>query len=99
MPLYRLEVKTVSRGKQGATMVRGAAYRSGTRLREHERVPGSAVASAAHLAGVLLQDETRGVVHDFRGKAVVCSEVMLPAGAPERFRDRETLWNAAEAAE
>ena len=28
MALYRLEVKVVSRGKQGASMVAGAAYRS-----------------------------------------------------------------------
>src|SRR4051794_35528032 len=99
MALYRLEIKTVSRGKQGATMVRGAAYRSGSRLREHDREPGSAVASSAHLAGSRLEDERGGVVHDFRGKAVEHSEVMLPPGAPESFRDRETLWNAAEAAE
>ena len=59
----------------------------------------SAVAASAHLAGVALEDERGGVVHDFRGKAVVCSKVMLPPGAPKSFCDRETLWNAAEAAE
>src|SRR4051794_37442575 len=99
MALYLLGVKTVSRGKQGATRVPGAAYRSGTVLREYDREPGTSVASAAHLAGERLTDERSGVVHDFRGKAVVHSEVMLPHGAPEHFRDRETLWNAVEAAE
>src|SRR3954452_23055346 len=98
MPLYRLEVKVVSRGKQGASMVAGAAYRSGSRLVEHDHGR-SAVAASAHLAGDRLEDERGGVVHDFRGKAVVCSEIMLPPGAPESFSDRETLWNAAEAAE
>ena len=38
--------------------------------------------------------------HDFTNKAgVVHSEVMLPEGAPERLRDRETLWNEVEATE
>ena len=96
--LYRLEVKVVSRGKQGASMVAGAAYRSGSRLVEHEHGR-SAVAASAHLAGDRLEDGRGGVVHDFRGKAVVRSEMMLPPGAPESFYDRETLWNAAEAAE
>lgn len=98
MALYRLEVKVVSRGKQGASMVAGAAYRSGSRLVEHEHGR-SAVAASAHLAGDRLEDERGGVVHDFRGKAVVCSEIMLPPGSPESFYDRETLWNRAEAAE
>jgi ATP-dependent exoDNAse (exonuclease V) alpha subunit len=96
--LYRLEVKVVSRAKQGTSMVAGAAYRSGSRLVEHDHGR-SAVAASAHLAGVALEDERGGVVHDFRGKAVVCSEIVLPPGAPESFRDREALWNAAEAAE
>ena len=98
MALYRLEVKVVSRGKQGASMVAGAAYRSGSRLVEHGHGR-SAVAASAHLAGDRLEDGRGGVVHDFRGKAVVRSEIMLPPGAPESFCDRETLWNAAEAAE
>src|SRR5690242_6743725 len=62
--LYRLEVKVVSRGKQGASMVAGAAYRSGSCLVEHDHGR-SAVAASAHLAGVALEDQ-RGVVHDFR---------------------------------
>src|SRR3546814_11930297 len=39
-------------------------------------------------------------LHDFSNKAgVVHSEVMLPDGAPEEWRDREKLWNDVEAAE
>jgi hypothetical protein len=53
--LYRLEVKVVSRAKQGASMVAGAAYRSGSRLVEHDHGR-SAVAASAHLAGVALED-------------------------------------------
>src|SRR4051794_22727150 len=79
-------------------MVAGAAYRSGSRLVEHEHGR-SAVAASAHLAGDRLEDGRGGIVHDFRGKAVLHSEVCLAPGAPESFRDRETLWNAVEAAE
>src|SRR3954451_39248 len=90
--LYRLEVKVVSRGKQGASMVAGAAYRSGSCLVEHDHGR-SAVAASAHLAGVALEDE-RGVVHDFRGKAVICSEIMLPPGA-RSLSSTARPWSAA----
>ena len=60
----------------------------------------SAVASAAYRAAERLTDERLGRDHDFTNKAgVVHSEIMLPAGAPERFADRATLWNAVEAGE
>ena len=60
----------------------------------------SAVASAAYRAAERLTDERLGRDHDFTNKAgVVHSEIMLPAGAPERLADRETLWNAVEAGE
>ena len=60
----------------------------------------SAVASAAYRAAERLTDERLGRDHDFTSKAgVVHSEIMLPAGAPERLADRETLWNAVEAGE
>ena len=60
----------------------------------------SAVASAAYRAAERLTDDRLGRDHDFTNKAgVVHSEIMLPAGAPERFTDRETLWNAVEAGE
>ena len=60
----------------------------------------SAVASAAYRAAERLTDERLGRDPDFTSKAgVVHSEIMLPAGAPERLADRETLWNAVEAGE
>jgi len=60
----------------------------------------SAVASAAYRSASRLYDERLGRNHDFTNKAgVVHSEVMLPEGAPERLRDRGTLWNEVEATE
>lgn len=60
----------------------------------------SAVAAAAYRSASRLNDERLGRHHDFSNKAgVVHSEVMLPDGAPERWRDRETLWNEVEAGE
>jgi hypothetical protein len=60
----------------------------------------SAVAAAAYRAATRLHDERLGRPHDFSNKAgVVHSEVMLPEGAPERFADRQTLWNEVEAGE
>lgn len=60
----------------------------------------SAVAAAAYRSASRLHDERLGRDHDFTNKAgVVHSEVMLPEGAPERLRERETLWNEVEATE
>jgi Ti-type conjugative transfer relaxase TraA len=60
----------------------------------------SAVAAAAYRSASRLQDERLGRHHDFTNKAgIVHSDVMLPEGAPERFRDREVLWNEVEASE
>ena len=60
----------------------------------------SAVASAAYRSASRLHDERLGRHHDFTNKpGVVHSEVMLPQDAPERLRDRETLWNDVEATE
>ncbi len=60
----------------------------------------SAVAAAAYRSASRLEDERLGRHHDFTNKpGVVHSEVMLPEGAPERLRDRETLWNEVEATE
>jgi len=60
----------------------------------------SAVAAAAYRSASRLQDERLDRAHDFSAKAgVVHSEVLLPEGAPERWRDRETLWNEVEARE
>jgi ATP-dependent exoDNAse (exonuclease V) alpha subunit len=60
----------------------------------------SVVAAAAYRSGASLTDERLAMEFDFAGKdGVEHSEVMLPEGAPEAFRDRQVLWNAAEASE
>ncbi len=60
----------------------------------------SAVAAAAYRAAERLHDERLDRDHDFTAKAdPVHREIMLPAGAPERWRDRATLWNEVEAKE
>ena len=49
----------------------------------------SAVAAAAYRSASGLLDERDARTHDFRHKAdVVHSEILLPAGAPERWADR-----------
>ncbi len=63
-------------------------------------VGSSAVAAAAYRSADRLHDERLGRSHDFSNKTgVVHSEVLLPEGAPEEWRDREKLWNDVEAGE
>ncbi|MDR7062487.1 MULTISPECIES: Ti-type conjugative transfer relaxase TraA [unclassified Sphingopyxis] len=63
-------------------------------------VGSSAVAAAAYRSADQLHDERLGRSHDFSNKAgVVHSEVLLPEGASEEWRDRERLWNDVEAVE
>jgi Ti-type conjugative transfer relaxase TraA len=60
----------------------------------------SAVAAAAYRSAARLQDERLDRPHDFTHKGgVVHSEVMAPEGSPERWQDRERLWNEVEAGE
>jgi len=60
----------------------------------------SAVAAAAYRAAEELHDKLLDRDHDYTAKQhVVHGEIMLPDGAPERWLDRETLWNEVEAAE
>lgn len=60
----------------------------------------SAVAAGAYRSADRLHDERLDRDHDFTNKSgVVHSEVMLPEGAPEQWRDRERLWNDVEAFE
>jgi Ti-type conjugative transfer relaxase TraA len=60
----------------------------------------SAVASAAYRSASSLRDERLYRSHDFSGKrGVVHSEVLLPEHAPQRWSDRERLWNDVEAFE
>ena len=60
----------------------------------------SALAAGAYRCGGRLYDERLNRHHDFTKKEnVIHSEVMLPDGAPEDWRDRETLWNRVELGE
>ncbi len=60
----------------------------------------SAVASAAYRSASRLRDERIERSHDFSAKrGVVHSEVLLPDGVPDHWRDRERLWNDVEAFE
>jgi hypothetical protein len=58
--------------------------------------PGCAVKTAAYLmCGPLEKDD--GTAYDFsRKKELVHTEILLPDGAPQRFRDPKILWNACE---
>ncbi len=60
----------------------------------------SAVASAAYRSASQLHDERLGRSHNFTNKTGVAhSEIMAPDGSPERWQDRETLWNEVESGE
>ena len=55
------------------------------------------VQAAAYRAALVLHDDGIDRDYDFTDKSdVTHSEIMLPDGAPERWRDRETLWNEVE---
>lgn len=58
----------------------------------------SAVASAAYRSGTEMVDERTGQVFDYTRKGgILSAEIFTPEGMP--VPERETLWNAAEAAE
>lgn len=60
----------------------------------------SAVAAAAYRAATSLHDKRLEMTFDYTAKGgVAFSGVMAPDTAPAAFGDRETLWNAAEAAD
>lgn len=60
----------------------------------------SAVASAAYRAAEKLEDKETGLLHDYTKKhGVVYKEIMLPEYAPEKYKDRETLWNEVQKVE
>ena len=57
----------------------------------------SAVASAAYRSGEKLYNGETGMTHDFTRKGgVIMSETLLPENAPERFSNREVLWNEVQ---
>ena len=56
----------------------------------------SALAAAAYRAGERLYSEYYDEISDYTRKdGVLHTEILLPAHAPECFRDRATLWKAA----
>lgn len=60
----------------------------------------SVVAAAAYRSAMKLTDERYGKTHNYERKQnVAFAQIMLPANAPERFTDRETLWNEVEKSE
>ena len=60
----------------------------------------SVVAAAAYLAAEALWDEKLGRTHNYLAKpGVVHSEILLPDGSPERWLDRQTLWNEVDVIE
>lgn len=60
----------------------------------------SSVAAAAYRSGDTLTNQWDGLTHDYSRKNwIEHTEIMLPANAPESFKDRSTLWNAVELAE
>jgi len=60
----------------------------------------SALAAGAYRCAGRLYDERLNRHHDFTHKQdVIHSEVMVPEGAPERWKDREALWNKVELSE
>ena len=60
----------------------------------------SAPGAAAYRAAAKIAEIRTGIVHDYtRKKGVEFCEIVLPSGAPEEFRDRGILWNAAESSE
>ncbi|EDX82412.1 MobA/MobL family [Synechococcus sp. PCC 7335] len=57
----------------------------------------SATAAAAYRSGEEIKDERTGQSHDYTGKSdIYDSEILKPENAPERYADRQTLWNEVE---
>src|ERR1700733_775264 len=60
----------------------------------------SATAAAAYRSAAKIRDERTGELHDYSRKSgVLHRELVTPDGAPTWAKNRERLWNAAEAAE
>lgn len=60
----------------------------------------SVVAAAAYRSGEKMRNIYDGVTHDYTKKGwIEYTEIMLPENAPEKYRDRSTLWNSVEAVE
>jgi len=60
----------------------------------------SAVSAAAYRSREKLYDERQGMIFDYtRKKDLAHAEIMFPNNAPERWKDRELLWNEVEKSE
>ena len=60
----------------------------------------SAVAASAYLSCSRLYNDYDGIQHDYTKKqGLVWQEVFLPEYAPQKWQDREKLWNAVEEVE
>ena len=60
----------------------------------------SACAAAAYLSCSRIYNNYDGVQHDYtRKRGLVAQQIFLPPNAPTEWKNRETLWNAVEAAE
>ena len=60
----------------------------------------SACAASAYLSCSRIYNNYDGVQHDYtRKRGLVAQQIFLPPSAPPEWSDRETLWNAVEAAE
>ena len=60
----------------------------------------SACAAAAYMSCSRVLNEYDGVQHDYTRKhGLIAQQIFLPPNAPPEWKNRETLWNAVEAAE
>lgn len=59
----------------------------------------SSVAAAAYRAGEQLHDKRTDLVHDYSRRRDIGAWIQAPQGAPSWVSDRQSLWNAVEAAE
>ena len=60
----------------------------------------SACAASAYISCSAIYNDYDGIQHDYTRKSgLVWEQVFLPSMAPAAWQDRETLWNAVEAAE
>ncbi|MDF3003794.1 MAG: mobilization protein [Oscillospiraceae bacterium] len=94
MALYSFHGQIIGRGKSIRMNQDGSVSEKAVSRRS------TSVAAAAYRAGTRLVDERTGEAYDYTRKGgVVHTEIMLPANAPGRYHDRQTLWNAVELAE
>ncbi len=67
----------------------------------HSRTQGhSAVAAAAYRSCTAITDERTGITHNYSPKEnLIYSNILLPDGVDEKFKNRSYLWNEVEKAE